>query len=198
MYTFRKLNGVKIEIIHSTAPVNFTRPLASCGVSECLSDCAIQIKPIFRNIAAIADSAISDISEILADDHADGGVFYRVTVYALYSGRPRARALRRHPQPQPLDTRRLRHRVDIRVLGSAVRDGRSLFTGRPGTGSADRQRDAAQPGRSRCIVGPCRFTAGTGVGPLSRRAPDRGRGTPPLQSRVSTPSAAPAQCLSVA
>ena len=93
-----------------------------------------------------------------------------------------------------------RCRGNIRVLGSSVCDRRSLFTAGASTVSINDQHDVAQFGRRRRVVRPwpwrakvdggtCRLSAGTG---------DRGRVTSPHESPVRTPSAAPAQRLSVA
>jgi len=39
-------------------PLIFTSALALRGVSECLSNCAVYVKPIYRKNTAVANSAI--------------------------------------------------------------------------------------------------------------------------------------------
>ena len=55
---FEHINNVTIKIKQSTAPVNLHSFVSITDMSECLSDCANQVKPIFRNITAMANSAM--------------------------------------------------------------------------------------------------------------------------------------------
>jgi len=56
---FTTLSGVKIITMHHIVPVNLRQSISIAGMSECLSDCAILVKPIFRNITALANSTIA-------------------------------------------------------------------------------------------------------------------------------------------
>jgi len=54
-----KIKIILIFIIHSIVPVNLYSSISVSGMSECLSDCAVEVKPIFRNITAVANSTIT-------------------------------------------------------------------------------------------------------------------------------------------
>jgi len=50
---------LEIKVTHSIAPANLHSSISVTGMFERLPDCAIEVKSIFRNIDALANSAIS-------------------------------------------------------------------------------------------------------------------------------------------
>jgi len=68
MYFFIILNRVRIKITHNIVPVDLQSSITGIGLSRCSNVCPILInlgQPIFRNIGAVANNAISAAITVL-------------------------------------------------------------------------------------------------------------------------------------